>query len=158
MKRSSNRRSTARERELEERIKALEEKLANSVPKIDFETVKSRLELEINDLRMRLSNSTPETGMENESGGMSAAEIKEPTPELPKSPTESESHWESRVEELQQALSESKREADALREKISAMESPREDTTTENSQEPKITYSEDDEDSEEPESAESRTE
>jgi len=155
MKRSSNRRTTAKERELEERIKELEEKLANSVPKAEFETVKSKLELEVNDLQMRLSNSTPKTGMEPEGSGISAAETQQPTPELSKPPLGSESDWESRVEELQQALSESKREADALREKVSAMESLKEGTATENSQEPKITYSEDDEESEEPEPAES---
>ena len=155
MKRSSNRRTTAKERELEERIKELEEKLADSIPKVEFETVKSKLESEVSDLQLRLSNATPKTVSEPEGSGISAAEIQEPTPELSKSPPESESHWESRIEELQQALTESKREADALREKVSAMESLREGAATENSQEPEITYSEDDEESEGPEPQES---
>jgi len=55
MRSHSKKRTTAKERELAERIRELEEKLAASVPKAEFETVKSNLQLEINDLKTRLS-------------------------------------------------------------------------------------------------------
>jgi len=48
-------RTTVRERELTERIRELEEKLAASVPRTEFETVKSNLQLEISDLKTKLS-------------------------------------------------------------------------------------------------------
>jgi hypothetical protein len=55
MKSPSKRRTSDKERELTERIRELEEKLAASVPKAKFEAVKSNLQLEINDLKLRLS-------------------------------------------------------------------------------------------------------
>ena len=55
MRNSSRKRTTAKERELTERIRELEQKLAASVPKAEFETVTSNLQLEISDLKTRLS-------------------------------------------------------------------------------------------------------
>ena len=47
------------------RIEELEEELANSVPKAEFDAVKSNLQLEIDDLERRLSNSVPRTDLEH---------------------------------------------------------------------------------------------
>ena len=55
MRNHSKKRTTAKEREQAERIRELEEKLAASVPRTEFETVKSNLQLEINELKTRLS-------------------------------------------------------------------------------------------------------
>ena len=55
MRSSSTKRTTAKERELTERIRELEEKLAASVPKAEFETLKSSMQLEISDLKTKLS-------------------------------------------------------------------------------------------------------
>ena len=55
MKNSSKKRTTAKERELTRRIRELEQKLAASVPKGEFESVKSNLQSEISDLKTRLS-------------------------------------------------------------------------------------------------------
>ena len=52
---SVKKRTTVKEKELAERIRGLEEKLAASVPKAEFETVKANLQLEINDLKTKLS-------------------------------------------------------------------------------------------------------
>lgn len=97
---SKDRKTSARESLLLERIKELEKKLAASIPKAEFDAVKSNLELEIDDLQRRLSDSVPRgelEAMRNET--------------------------ESRFMEIQQALSECKRETDILREKISELES-----------------------------------
>ena len=55
MRSPSRKRNTTKERELTERIKELEERLAESVPKAKFDSVQSSLQSEISDLKTRLS-------------------------------------------------------------------------------------------------------
>jgi predicted RNase H-like nuclease (RuvC/YqgF family) len=55
---------TVKERELVGRISELEEKLAASVPRAEFETVKANLQLEMDDLERRLSDSVPRADLE----------------------------------------------------------------------------------------------
>lgn len=190
MRSPSKKRTTAKERKLVARIEELEEKLATSIPKAEFDCVKLNLQLEIDDLQRRLSDSvpradldyvknelqricdlegklgsgdsdrseeteelrtriselekllraTPGTGLELDSR-VSDDEIEAPelSESVPGEPVEMEA--ESRFTELQQALSESKRETDALREKISELESRREDHATEGSEESESTES-----------------
>ena len=205
MRSSSKRRKTnARDGRLE-RIKELEEKLATSVPKAEFDTVKSNLQLEMDDLQRRLFDSVPRADLEyvkselqricdlqgrysvrgdetqelrariselekllqsapeldrEQDSRVSIDEIQAFEPRLSESAPRREleavrKETENRFTELHQALSESKREADALREKISELESPREGSSTEGSEESEITASEEAEDSEEPESTDS---
>lgn len=75
MRRSSNKRTTSKERELEERIKELEEKLAASVPKAEFETIKSNLQLEINDPQSRLSNLSWGNNLLSTSGTLAMTQV-----------------------------------------------------------------------------------
>ena len=63
MRSSSKRQKTSvKDGRLLERIK--EEKLANSIPKAEFDTVKLSLQLEIDDLQRRLSDSVPRADLE----------------------------------------------------------------------------------------------
>jgi glyceraldehyde-3-phosphate dehydrogenase/erythrose-4-phosphate dehydrogenase len=135
MRSSSKKRTTAKERELAERIRELEERLAASVPKTEFEAVKSNLQLEINNLKTKLS----------------AAAIQAPRPELSEHTADRQLKEESSVEDTQWA--ERKAEAEGLRTEISQTESPTEDPATGGTEDFETTDSEDAEDSEEPESA-----
>jgi hypothetical protein len=120
---ASKKRTTAKERELTNRIRELEEKLAASVPKAEFETVTSNLQLEINDLKTRLS----------------VAEVQASRTELPEPTTEGRLD-EDGFEE---------REAEGLTVEMSQMGSSTEDLATEDSEESE-THSEDAEEPEKP--------
>ena len=48
----------------EERVRELEAKLANSVPKAELETIRSNLQSEIAELQSRLSESVPKTKLD----------------------------------------------------------------------------------------------
>ena len=141
MRSSSGKRSTSKERELEERVRELEERLAASVPtKAEFDAVKSNLQLEINDLKAKLSD----------------AEIHAPRADLSVAPVNSHPDDESIVEEPQRI--EGKREDNGLRAELSPTQSSAEDPVDESAEDSEATDSEDAEeaeDSEEPESAES---
>jgi hypothetical protein len=197
---SSRKRTTAKDGELVERVRGLEERLAVSVSRPEFETFKSNTQLEINDLQTRLSDSiqradfeyvkkelrriselggrtsripteeTEELGASvteleklphaipgssaDDGSGLSAPEIQAPVPELSEPPGNGDLSAakieESAIEEEQQALSQSKKGADALREKMSEM-----GPSTGDSEESESTDSEDTEDSEKPEPEES---
>ena len=47
-----------------DRVQALEERIAASIPRTEFETVRSNLELEINDIQTRLYDSAPRSDVE----------------------------------------------------------------------------------------------
>ena len=117
-------RTTAKERELTERIRELEEKLAASVPRIEFETVKSNLQSEISDLKSKLS----------------VAECQSSHAEPSKPVTEGQLD-EDGFEE---------REAEDLMAEITPIGSSSERLPTEDTGEPETKESEDEEDSEEP--------
>lgn len=195
-------------RRLEKRVKELEEKLASSIPKAEFDAFKSNLQLEIDDLQKMLSDSVPRADLDyvkNElqricdlEGRLTSVRSEETEelrariselekllrltlrpdteqdsqvltekiqaldPKLSESvpreePEASEMEVESRFTELQQALSESKREADALREKISELQSRPATADEPATQDSKSTDSEDHEiaESEDSESTES---
>lgn len=129
MKSSSRKPTTAKERELTEKIRELEERLAASVPKTKFETVTSSLQLEISDLKTRLS----------------AAEVQAPRPGL------SEPRAVGQLDE--DGFEE--QEGESLRAEINQAESSTEDTETDSSEEPET--NDEAEDSEKPESPESQT-
>jgi hypothetical protein len=135
---SSGKRSTSKERELEERVRELEERLAASVPtKAEFEAVKSNLQLEINDLKAKLSG----------------AEIHAPTPDLSGAPGNAHREEDSGVGEPQRI--EGKREDNGLRAELSSTESSAEDPANGGAEDSEASDSEDAEDSDEPESEES---
>jgi hypothetical protein len=131
MRSPSKKRTTAKERELTERIRELEEKLAASVPEAEFQTVRSNMQLEINDLKMRLSVAEDQA---------SRAELSKPAAD-------------GRLDE--DGFEE--READDSSVERRGMESSTEGLATEDSEEPE-TADPSDEDSEEPEATESRIE
>jgi len=151
MRSSPKKRTTARERKLEEKISELEERLASSVSKTDYETLRFNLQLEINDLQTRLSNSVPRADLDyvkselqqvTDLDGRIVRIPTEETEELKTRISELEkllrsahgndmehndratSEMEFRFEELQHALSESRKETDVLKEKIRQMELP----------------------------------
>jgi hypothetical protein len=129
MRSPSKKRTSTKERELTERIRELEDKLAASVPKAEFETIKANMQLEINDLKMRLSIAQDQA---------SQAELSKPAAE-------------GRLDE--DGFEE--READGLTAELSQMGSSTEGLATGDSEESETTDLEDGEDSEEPEAAES---
>jgi hypothetical protein len=134
MRSSSKKRTTAKESELAERIRDLEERVAASVPKAELEAVKSNLQSEINDLKT-----------------IHAAES--PKPELPEDPCNEQLEEKSGVDEPKRV--ESMRGENGLRTETNQTESLTEDRTKGGAEDSETTDSEDAEDSEEPESAES---
>jgi len=140
MRSSSRKRTISKERRLEEKIKELEVKLASSVPKAEYETLRLNLQLEIDDLQTKLSNSVPRADLEFVKNELQRvcdlegrfgripteetelrARISElekllgPTQPIPMAHNEgTAAQMESRVEELQQASSEGRKETDAL--------------------------------------------
>ena len=123
MRSSSKERTTAKERELTERIRELEEKLAASVSKAEFETVKSNLQLEISDLKTRLSVAEDQATRTELSNPAAEARLDE-----------------DGIEE---------REAEGLTAEICQTGSSTEDVATGDSEEPETAELEDSEDSEE---------
>jgi hypothetical protein len=124
MRSSSGKRTTAKERELTERVRELEEALAASVPKAKFETVTSSLQLEISDLKTRLST----------------AEVHAPRTDSPEPRAIGQLNEDGFEEQG----------GEGLRAEMNQAESSTEDSETENSEEPEA--DEKTEDTEKPES------
>ncbi len=160
-------------------INDLQTRLSDSVPRADLEYVKNELQRicdlegrivkiltqETEELRTRISEleklfRTTGTGVEESVA--STEEIQAPRSGLSESSSKGEAGVPSTEEEdrfmgLQQALSSSKKETEALRERISEMEPPTDEPTTESSEESEVSDSEDTEDSETTDSDESES-